>query len=464
MKRKIVLLLLTLLAALLVACVQEEPEEPAAPAEEPTEAPEVDEEEPAEEEGEAEEEAPAEEETETEGEAPETVRIGVVYPLTGALAATGVASQDAFLLAAEIVNNEYPDLNLPMAAEAGITCLDNAQVELVFADHQMSPEIGASETERLITEENVVAILGAYASAVSNTASQAAERLGIPFVNAQSTSPALHQRGFQWYFRTTPHDAIFSELMFQFLADLRDQGTEINTVATIYENTLFGSDSSETQNQFAEQYGFEVVANIAYPSGTADMTSEVQQLIAADPDVVLPTSYVADAILMMRTFEAQNYSPEAILAQGVGFTEGSFLETVGATGNYIISREVFALDLQENKPIIGEVNTMFSEMYDRDLEGATARSFTALLVLADAINRACSTEPEAIRQALLETDIPSEQIIMPWEGVRFDPETGQNVLGTGIMVQALDGQYQTVWPFELATQELVWPYPAWDER
>lgn len=454
MTRKFLILLL-LLTALTVACVEEEPEAP-------TEAPAAEEEPAEEEEAPAEEEGEAEEEM--EAEAPDVVRVGIPYPLSGALAATGVASQDAFRLAADVINNEYPDLNLPMAADAGLTCLNNAQIELVFADHQMSPEVGSSETERLITEEGVVAIVGAYASSVSNTASQTAERLGIPFVNAQSTSPQLHQRGFQWYFRTTPHDAVFSELMFQFLDELREQGTEINSVATIHENTLFGSDSSETQNQFAEEYGFEVVANVAYPAETADMTSEVQQLISAGPNVVLPTSYVADAILMMRTFESQNYSPDAILAQGVGFTEGSFLETVGATGDYIISREVFSLDLQENKPIIGQVNEMFNEQYDRDLEGATSRSFTALLVLADAINRACSTEAEAIRQALVETDIPGDQIIMPWDGVRFDPETGQNELGTGVMVQAFDGEYYTVWPFELASRDLVWPYPAWDER
>ncbi len=449
MNRKFVLFILMILVALLVACVEQQA--PASPTEPPAASG-------------GDETADTPEAVEPGDEAPETVRIGVVYPLTGALAATGVASQDAFRLAATIVNEEYPNLNLPMGAEAGLTCLGGAPIELIFADHQMSPEIGASETERLITEENVVAILGAYASAVSNTASQAAERLGIPFVNAQSTSPALHQRGFRWYFRTTPHDATFSELMFRFLDDLRSQGYEIETVATIYENTLFGSDSSETQNQFAEEYGFEVVANVAYPSETADMTSEVQQLIGANSDVVLPTSYVADAILMMRTFESQNYAPAAVLAQGVGFTEGSFLETVGATGDFILSREVFSLDLRETKPIIGEVNDMFNEQYDRNLEGATARSFTALLVLADAINRACSTDPEAIRQALIETDIPAEQIIMPWEGVRFDPETGQNELGAGVIVQAFDGAYFTVWPFDLATRDLVWPFPAWDDR
>jgi branched-chain amino acid transport system substrate-binding protein len=394
----------------------------------------------------------------------EVVRIGIPYPLTGAVAATGIASKEAFELAAEIINNEYSDLNMPLAATAGLPGLNNARIELIFADHQMSPEIGASETERLITQDNVVAIIGAYASAVTNTASQAAERLGIPFVNAQSTSPALHQRGFQWYFRTTPHDAVFSELMFRFLEDLRDQGMEVGSVATIYENTLFGSDSSGTQNEFAEVYGFEVGTNVAYPHETSDMTSEVQRLRSANPDVVLPTSYIADAILMVRTFKDQNYVPKAILAQGVGFTEGAFLETVGADGNYILSREVFSADLREVKPIIGQVNDLFNEKYGKNLEGATARSFTALIVLADAINRAGSTDPEAIRQALLATDIPAEQLIMPWEGVRFDPDTGQNVLGTGIIVQAFDGVYYTVWPFDLATRDLVLPIPAWDER
>jgi branched-chain amino acid transport system substrate-binding protein len=400
----------------------------------------------------------------TGDQAVEVVRIGIPYPLTGPVAATGIASKEAFELAAEIINNEYPDLNMPLATTIGLPGLNNARIELIFADHQMSPEIGASETERLITQDGVVAIIGAYASAVTNTASQAAERLGIPFVNAQSTSPALHQRGFRWYFRTTPHDAVFSELMFRFLDDLRNDGMEVGKVATIYENTLFGSDSNETQNTFAQQYGFEVVTSLAYPHQTSDMTSEVQRLRSAQVDVVLPTSYIADAILMVRTFKDQNYAPKAILAQGVGFTEGAFLETVGSDGNYILSREVFSADLREVKPLIGQVNDLFNEKYNKQLEGATARSFTALFVLAEAINRAGSTDPEAIRLALLATDIPADQIIMPWEGVRFDPDTGQNLLGTGIIVQAFDGQYFTVWPFDLATRDLVFPMPAWNER
>lgn len=399
------------------------------------------------------------------GAAPATIKIGALYPLTGAVAATGLASQDAIKLAVDIINNEYPDLNLPLAKTAGLPNLGGAKIQVVFADQQMDPQVGATEAERLITQEHVVAIEGAYASSVTATVSAVAERYGIPMVCAQSTSPALTQQGYQWFFRTTPNDATFSELMFKFLTDMnKTKGTNIQTVATIHENTQYGNDSSKTENQFAEQYGFKVVSNVAYTAGTADMTSEVQTLKAANPDVVLPSSYVSDAILMMQTFKDQNYAPQGILAQGVGFTEGSFLPTLGADGNYILSREVFAADLSQTKPIIGQVNDLFQQKYNRQLEGATARSFTAMLVLADAINRAGSTDPAAIQKALLETDMPADQLIMPWQGVKFDPQTHQNTLGTGIVVQGLDGQYRTVWPFDLATKDIVWPFPSWSGR
>lgn len=396
---------------------------------------------------------------------PTVVKIGSLFPLTGSLAATGVASREAVELAVEIINNDYPDLNLPLAAGSGLPNLGGAKIEVIFADHQMDPEKGASETERLITENQVAAILGAYASSVTATSSQVAERYGIPFVNDQSTSPTLTTRGFKWFFRTTPHDGMFSEMMFQFLKDMEEkQGHQIDTVATIYENTQYGSGSSSAQNALANEYGFQVVVNVPYPSGTADMTSEIQTLKAANADVILPSSYVADAILMVKTFENLDLHPQAVVAQAVGFTEASFLETVGVQGNYILSREVFASDLAESKPTIAQVNELFQKFYGREMEGATARSFTAMLVLADAINRAGSTDPEAIRQALLATDISGDQLIMPWKGVKFDPETGQNILGNGIIVQAFEGRYYTVWPFELATREVVWPFPAWADR
>ncbi len=396
---------------------------------------------------------------------PETIKVGAIYPVTGALAATGTDLTNGVKLAVEIVNGEFPDLNLPLAAEAGLPNLGGAKVEIVWGDHQGSAEKGMSEAERLITQEKVVALLGCYNSAVTATASQVAERNGVPFLNPESTSPTLTQRGFKWFFRTTPHDDTFAKNFFQFLEDLKaTKGIEVESLAIVYENTLWGSDVGKFEKKYAEEFGYKVVEDLAYPAKGTDVTSEVQRLKAANPQVVMQASYVSDAILYMRTYKEFGFLPEAILAMDAGFVAAEYLKTLGEDGYYILSREVWALDLAESKPIIAEVNDMFRERFGYNMDGNSARAFTGTLVLLDAINRAGSTDPEAIRQALLETDIPADQLIMPWEGVKFDPETQQNTKGKGIIVQVQDGKYLTVWPWELASADLIWPMPGWDER
>src|SRR5919198_3580223 len=153
--------------------------------------------------------------------AQEEVKIGVIYPLTGAAASTGLELKNAAELAAEIVNTSMKDLSLPLAATAGLPNLKGAKVTLIFADHQGNPQVGATEAERLITQEHVVALMGCYQSAVTATASQIAERHRVPFLNADSTSSTLTERGFKWFFRTTPHDELFVRNFFEFFKDVQ---------------------------------------------------------------------------------------------------------------------------------------------------------------------------------------------------------------------------------------------------
>jgi branched-chain amino acid transport system substrate-binding protein len=107
---------------------------------------------------------------------------------------------------------------------------------------------------------------------------------------------------------------------------------------------------------------------------------------------------------------------------------------------------------------------MYKAKMNKDLNDNTSRSFTGMIVLLDAINRAGSTDPEAIRKALLATDLKPDQMIMPWKGVKFDAKTGQNELGTPLMTQWRGGQLKVVWPFELASAEVLYPLPKWSDR
>ncbi len=392
------------------------------------------------------------------------IKIGVIYPLTGPAASTGQVLLEGVKLAVDIINNRH-NLNMPLAKTEGLPNLGGAQIVIVSGDHQAKPDVGMAEAERLITQEKVVALIGAYHSAVTATASQAAERYGIPFVCEASTSPTLTERGFQWFFRTTPSDQLFAENFFQFLNDVKKKKrVETAPVALFNENTLFGSDTTKFEEVFAKQYGYKVAGLVSYPAKSTQLTSEIQRLKGFNARVVLQTSYVADAILSVKTFRELNFAPDAIIGNDAGHIDPEFVKSLGRDANHILSREVWALDLGAKKPMLKTVAEMFEKRTGKPMDGSSSRAFTAMIVLADAINRAGSTDPGKIRKALLETNLKADQLIMPWEGVRFDPKTHQNTLGKGIIVQVQGEKYYTVWPFDLATKDIVWPFPKWEKR
>jgi branched-chain amino acid transport system substrate-binding protein len=394
---------------------------------------------------------------------PKEVVIGVLYPLSGNSAQVGIDCVNAVKLAADIVNSSH-DLNLPLAKGEGLTGLGGAKIRLVVVDHQGKPDVGQSEAERLITQEKVAALFGAYFSGVTQTIAQVAERSGVPHLNAESSSPALTERGLKWFFRTSPHDGHFSQVMFDFMRDLeKRRNVKFKSVALMHEATQFGSDSAKVQEELAKKYGYEVVANISYRDKATNLDAEVGKLKAANADVFLPSSYTNDAILFVRTAKNLDYNPKLLIAQDAGWTDPTFVKEMGKDAEGHITRAPFALDMAAKKPMIGQVNDLFRKLGGRDISDAAARAFTGFLTLADAINRAKSTDPEAIRKALVATNIPAEQLIMPWTGVKFD-EKGQNAGVRAILQQVQNGRYVTIYPFDLASADAIYPLPAWKDR
>ncbi len=201
------------------------------------------------------------------------------------------------------------------------------------------------------------------------------------------------------------------------LVDLeKKRGTKFKTIAVAYEDSLYGKDSSRIEKELAQKAGYTVVADIPYRRSATSLTSEVQKLKAANPDVLFPTSYASDAILLLKTSKDLDYSPAAIMAQNSGHTDPSFIEAVGKDADGIASRSEFSLDLAAKRPLVKEVNDLFKQRSGRDFSGTCARAFVGFMVLADAINRAGSTNPEAIREALIKTNIPADQLITPVAG------------------------------------------------
>jgi branched-chain amino acid transport system substrate-binding protein len=94
------------------------------------------------------------------------------------------------------------------------------------------------------------------------------------------------------------------------------------------------------------------------------------------------------------------------------------------------------------------------------MSDVAAGTFTAVVTLATAVDRARSVDAERVRAALLNLDIPGRSTIMPWKGVRFDPTTHQNTRATGVVEQLLQGQFRVVFPRELGENPVIWPITA----
>jgi branched-chain amino acid transport system substrate-binding protein len=392
------------------------------------------------------------------------VKIGVIYPMSGPAAQAGLDNKPIFEMAAEIANGTL-DLPFPFYQKLkGMPGLKGAKVRLIFSDHQGKPEIGQGETERMITQEKVAAIVCCWQSNVTAVASQVAERHGIPLMNADSSSPALTTRGFKWFFRTSPHDGHFSEVMFDFFREFeKKKGVKIKTLGLTYEDTTFGADSGKVQKELAKARGYDVVLDIQYRSRSTSLQSEVQRLKATNPDVWMPTSYQTDAILFVRTSRELDYNPKMIMAQNSGHISSDFVQQVGKEAEGTMTRAPFSTDLIAKRPVAQAVNAIYAKRAGKDLYDFPARAFTGMTTLLDAINRAGSTDPEAIRKAIVATNIPGDQLIMTWDHVKFD-ETGQNVGVKGIILQMQGGKYHTVYPFDVATKDVLYPIPQWKDR
>jgi branched-chain amino acid transport system substrate-binding protein len=385
------------------------------------------------------------------------VVIGVIYPLSGASAQIGVDAQRAFETAADIVNKNY-DFDLPMAKGEGFTGLGGAKLRLVFADHQADPQKGRAEAERLITQEKVSAIVGTYQSAVAVTVSQICERYQIPFLSADNSSPSLHRRGLKYYFRAAPHDEMFSTAMFDFFDALKKKGQKIETLALFHEDTIFGTDSANAQLKLASERGYKIVADIKYRANSPSLTAEVQQLKAANADVLMPSSYTTDGILLIKTMGELGYKAKNIVAQDAGFSEKALYDAVGDKIPGVISRGSFSIDLAAKRPMVGKINDMFKEKSGKDFNDYSSRQFMGLIVMADAINRAKSTDGDKIREALVATDMPGESTIMPWAKVKFD-EMGQNNNADPVLLQYTGGKFVTIFPPQAAVADAIWPMP-----
>jgi branched-chain amino acid transport system substrate-binding protein len=411
-------------------------------------------------------------------QAEKEIKIGVLYPLTGGAAAAGRELRAGVELAAAIANSTMADIKMDMAKNAGIKSMGGAKIQLIFKDHEGNPTLGADLAKKLILDDKVDGLLGCYHSSVTKTVSAVAEQYGVPMINGSSTSPALTERGFKWFWRTTPHDTWFTKDLFELLKGLSNgkaRGVndvpkkDIMKIASACEKTEWGSFVSALIEDFSKEYGFDLRKSMLYAKETPDLSSEVRSLKASRADVMLFASYTSDAILMIKTLKAQKAQPKILWGQDAGFETPEFQQTLGDDIIGILTRTVFLPQVVVVKPLAGQVNALYKGKTGNDLSGASARSFTGFQTWVHVLEKAGSTKPEAIQAAANAINIPGDQLVVPWAGIKFSTsgkELGQNVLGSGLIGQYQKGKdgkvgLEIVYPFDVTTADMIYPFPEW---
>lgn len=368
------------------------------------------------------------------------VKVGILFPLSGDLADKGKESKNAIMMAVDEIN-----------AAGGIKSLNGAKLELVVADSQGHPSAGARETERLIEEQKVSAVIGTYQSSVTKIATQFAERLETPFIVCISVADVITERGFRYTFRIQPKARFYARDQARFLADLgKLTGRKIRRVALIHENTDFGTATSWGQKQALAEIGIKVVAEESYTAeGVADLSREVAKALAARPDAILEVTYLKDSILIRKALAGAG-SGIPLLDTAGGTVSPDYIKQLGPLAEGTFTSAEFSRHVKGGK----ELNDRFRARFGVDITGDSAYAYQSVWVLKDALERAGSADRKKLREALAATDMPrGPEMVLPMERLRFNAE-GQNEDVRLFIAQIQDGELVPVWPPEYATSPI----------
>jgi len=384
----------------------------------------------------------------------EPLKVGILLPLSGPAAPIGVNSLNGHKLAVQEINEA-----------GGIHSLDGRKIELLVADSGGDPKVGMTQAERLITKDNVVAIMGAYQSSVTYPSTQVAEKYKIPYLVPSSYLPTITERGFKYTFRLCLNSDLASKEQISFLDRMSKlTGKPVKTLGLIYENTDWGESAAETWKKYAKDFGFKVVLDEEYPANSASLRPVVLKIKSTAPDALLFASYTSDAILLTKGIAEQKINVMAYVTTAGGHADPVFFKNVGANADYYFDLAETSPDI--DLPLTRETNEKYKKIYGDDMSDDCIKCYTSTYVLAKAIEIAKSTNPDDIQRVLANMMlIPGQKGIITPYSVEFGPD-GQNIHARAVIIQNLNQKRVVVYPAELALPgaAIEWPTPSWDKR
>ncbi|NLF79991.1 MAG: ABC transporter substrate-binding protein [Clostridia bacterium] len=386
---------------------------------------------------------------------PETVYLGVVLPLSGAYAEQAAQMRAAMETAIDIVNHSH-DLDWPLARNAGLAGYGNAQVELVFGDCESDRRLVAAAADDLLSL-GVSGLIGAYDSDYTAIAARRAAVAGKPMLAGSAKSYELtdgesYDFGV-WFNRVAPIDDGESALFFDYIKHLNlTQAAGINKLAIAYLDNDYGRHVLETFDAYAAEYGLEVVARIIYQPGIENVALEASRMIANQPDALFQVSSLPDLSQFASAYAAAQYNPKIAFCYSGGFQQGDFAALTRGLGLDWFAGLMMRPAAKEgaNTPqdfggqqIYDYINSLYRARTGQNMNASALLEFTSVIVMAEAVNNAGTTQSEILAQTLRQQVFAAPYL--PGGSVDFDDQ-GQNVLLPGYLALIVDGEYTDVFP------------------
>ena len=385
----------------------------------------------------------------------ETVRVGALLPFSGGTAAMGAEFKAGMEMAVKNFNEA-----------GGVKSMGGAQIELVWGDSAGDPQTGVTEIERLITEENVVAMLGPYNSSVGASTAPIAEKYGVPYLLTNSNADSILEVDYKYVFRANHANSDAAKNMVDFCKDMSARGPEIKKAAIVADNSDWGVGMAECLKELCAENGIECNVCEIFETNASDMSSIVIKIKQDDPDIVFAMCYLSDAQLLTSTMS--EYQVDAtIFADGSGFVSSDYIEFAGEAAEGLLATNGWHVGLCEYK---GEVATQLNEQYKTeysngvDMNEFSASGWLNATIMCEVIENAGAADREAIREALANFNVDSSDYALSlhaYEGIEFGQVRtmyNQNKYSGKVITQVQDGQYVLVGPTTLVKSgNFIWP-------
>jgi len=369
---------------------------------------------------------------------PPPVNVGVIMPLSGPNAQFGINSRNGVELAADEINKA-----------GGIAELGGAKINLVVADATSTPTTAGTVAQRLITQQDITAVLGAFASSLTLAISEVTERRDIPLLT-MSFADQITGRGYKNIFQVVAKASVIGKAQFEYTAAIAQAaGAKIDKVAIMYEDTAYGTAQANGLRAGAKAANVELVMDDAYPLGITDTTPLINKLRASGAQAVFPVSYLNDSLLIIRTMRQQKVTMPAI-GGAAGYVIPDFEKGLGEFAENVLSIAPANYDLAP------ELTERFRKRFGYFMVHEALEHAVCLEVLVQAIKKAKSAKAEEVAAALRGARFAGWWINgMTGGAVQFD-QAGLNVLSVPLMVQWRGKDIVTVWPKEIAKSTPVW--------